>query len=100
MTYNMTGLENITNPAQVISGVNHASDGLWSLLVLMIVFVGIMMYTNNRGYNLWESLTASTGVGAGLSLLMLIAGWIEGPVMTVMVVTLALSLIGLGFKRR
>lgn len=100
MTANMTALQNITNPAQIISGTNAASDGLWSLMVIMVLFVGVMMYMNNRGYNFFESLATSSGVGAGLSLLMMIAGWVEGAVFTVMAVTLALSLLSLGFKRQ
>lgn len=100
MTVNLSGLRNVTNPAEVVSGVNTASDGLWALMVVMVVFVGVMMYTNNRGYNFWESLATSSGSAAAISILAMIAGLLEGPVMTVMIVTLALSILGLGFKRK
>lgn len=73
--YNLTFLDNVTNPAIMAEGINTASGGwLFSLILLFLWFVLFMSFGNFDIKDRWLASSFLTALGGGF---LLAAGLIE-----------------------
>ena len=93
MTYNLTFMDEVTNPLSMVSGVNTASGGL--LFILVLFFFWIVFFIAFGEFSLKDRFLASSFVTTIAAALLLGAGLVEWWI--VIFPTIA-TLIGLIYK--
>lgn len=91
MTYNLTSLQNVSNPLQVVQIVNAASNQWFGVLVLLAIFImSFMLFKKEDSYLDFMAASFITSIVGGL---MFFAGLLTWGVVIVPVLLLVVSFI-------
>ena len=92
MTYNLSGVQNSTNPGQLMAEVNILSGNIFFGGFLIILFFIILWRT--KDYNFENGLLTASFICFGLSLILRIAGLVNFWFVIGFLTMLAFSLFG------
>lgn len=86
---------NITNPTQIITGINSTTGNILGVVVLFTVWIIMVVVLLNNGHSLKSSFSAGTYVGLILSWVLWILDMISPTWMYFMLIMTAVALISL-----
>ena len=91
MAYNVTWMDNATNFADMAEGVNLMSGGVLGILILVVVWIFVFAYSNQKGSVV--AMLNATIVSSVIGTFLWLVGMIAWPVLVTCAVLFGISMM-------